>query len=123
MANPQVSLKTGKVSWVDPTSNKDGSPLAAGEVSGYQVGFRSVSAAGSAVGAYPILGAPVASTAVSEAITAVMSSLVIDTYATAVRTVSVQNGVTVNSDWSAEYVFDGVIPPVIPNPPSGVTVG
>ena len=116
MANPQVNLKTGKVAWTDPTLNTDNSPVTAGEITGYQVGFRSVTAAGSVVGTYPILGQPVASTAVSEAISAVMTNLTVDTYAASVRAVTASG----NSAWGTEFVFDGVLP--LPLYPTGISV-
>ncbi len=65
MSNPQVNLLAGKVSWTDPTTNTDGTPLSQNEITGYQVGLRSTTVSGSAAGTYPILGAPVASGAVS----------------------------------------------------------
>ncbi len=43
-----------KLTWVDPTTNVDGTPLAAGEITGYLLGLRDVNANGSVAGIYPI---------------------------------------------------------------------
>lgn len=118
MALPQVNLNTGKISWVDPTTNADGSAFSAGEVTGYLIGIRSLTQAGSAVGTYPIQVTVPGASAVSEALSAVTPMLKPDDYAVAAQTVSATNG---NSVWSAEFQFTGVVP--APNPPISLSVG
>jgi len=112
MALPQVSLTAGKVSWTPPTTNDDGSPLTAGEVTGYIVGLRSLTAAGSAAGTYPIQSAPTSATAVSEALSAITANLKPDDYAVSAQTQSTLGP----SLWSTEFQFTGVLPK--PNPPT-----
>lgn len=114
--NPTVSLATGKVSWVAPTANSDGSPLTTGEVTGYIVGLRSTTASGSVAGTYPIQSPPTAATAVTEALSAITANLKADSYAVAVQTQSA-NG---PSPWSAEVLFTGALP--VPNSPGDVSV-
>ncbi len=111
-----VSLATGKVTWTLPTTNTDGSPITAGEVTGFIVGLRSTTATGSAAGTYPIQSPPTASDAVTEALSAITANLKSDSYAVAVQTQSVDGP----SDWSAEVLFTGVLPK--PNPPGTIAV-
>lgn len=114
--NPSVSLATGKVNWQPPTANTDGSPITPEEVTGYIVGLRSTTAAGSAAGTYPIQSRPTAATAVTEALSAITANLKSDSYAVAVQTQSA-NG---PSAWSAEVLFMGALP--VPMPPGNVSV-
>jgi hypothetical protein len=116
MSLPQVSLTTGKVSWIPPIANADNSPLTPGEITGYIVGLRSTTAAGSAAGTYPIHSPLTAPDAVTEAIGAITASLQPDTYAVAVQTQS-KNGPSV---WSVELLFTGTLP--VPAAPTGVQV-
>lgn len=111
-----VSLATGKVTWTLPTANTDGSPLTPGEVTGFIVGLRSVNAAGSVAGTYPIQSPPTAADAVTDALSAIAGNLKSDDYAVAVQTQSVDGP----SAWSAEVLFTGVLP--VPNPPADVAV-
>ena len=117
MSLPKVNLNTGKITWTDPTQNSDGSAITAGEVTGYLIGVRSLTAAGSAVGTYPIQVSVTGASAVSEALSAITPMLKPDDYAVAGQTVSPSNG---NSPWSAEFQFTGVLAP--PNPPTAVSV-
>lgn len=117
MSLPQVNLNTGHVTWTDPTQNTDGSALTTGEVTGYRLGLRSLTAAGSAVGTYPITVVATGATAASEQLSAITPMLKPDQYAVAGQTMSTTNG---DSAWSAEFEFEGVLP--APNPPSAVTV-
>lgn len=117
MSLPQVNLNTGKITWTDPTQNSDGSAITAGEVTGYLIGVRSLTATGSVVGTYPIKVTVAGATAVSEALSAITPMLKPDDYAVAGQTVSATNG---NSPWSAEFQFTGVLP--APNPPQAISV-
>jgi len=107
-----------QVTWTDPTTNVDGSAIAAGEVTGYTVGVRDTSAAGSAAGVYPYsVGAP--ATAVSELLSALTPVLPTGKpLAIAVKA----NTSGPSSAWSAEADFTLVAPPPVPNAPSGLTV-
>lgn len=109
MSNPT------QFTWTDPTTNTDGSTIVAGEVTGYTIGVRSTTAAGSAAGTYPALTTIANPTATTEALSALSSVLKPDTYAAAIRS----DG-PVNSAWSAEATFT-IVPPV-PNPPSSFSV-
>ena len=102
MTNPS------KFTWADPTANTDGSPIASGEITGYQVGVRS---SGGAAGTYPTLVSAAATDS-----SAVVPALAAGSYAAAVQTLSASNG---NSAWSGEVTFSIV---ASPNPPSGFTV-
>lgn len=105
MSNPS------KFSWQLPISNADGSPLVAGEISGFTIGIRSTTAAGSVPGTYPALTSIADPTATSEAISALSTVLKPDSYAAAIRS----DG-SVDSAWSAEATFTIEVP--VPNPPS-----
>lgn len=110
MANP-----TG-FTWVDPTLDTDGNPLAPGEVTGYSIGIRSTTAAGSVAGTYA-LTVPISSpTAVSEAFTQLGTVLAPGAYAAAIKTVG-----PVNSAYGPETTWTMAQP--TPLPPSGFKVG
>lgn len=98
--------------WADPTTNVDGTPISAGEITGYTVGVRSESAAGSVAGTYPITGSVTDPTATSELFTHLNTMLKPDTYAAAIRA----DGPVV-SPWSAEITF--TVAPEQPSAPSG----
>lgn len=102
-------------SWTDPTTNVDGMPLTAGEVTGYTVGVRSTTAAGSVAGTYPITGSVAGAASTGETIAALSALLKPDTYAAAVRA----DG-PVPSAWSTEATF--TLAPPQPNPPSNFVV-
>lgn len=115
MTIPTINPATAKFSWVDALANTDGSALQAGEITGYVIGVRSASAAGSVVGTYPANSAPVPATATSDAFTALNLTLKPDTYFAAVRSLG-----PVNSDWSSETEFTIAQP--VPAPPTGFSV-
>lgn len=105
--------------WVDSTTNTDGSAITQGEITGYTIGIRSLSAVGSAAGTYPVL-VPVSSpTATIETLAQVVATLgkplTPDNYAAAIRSVG-----PVSSDWTPEQNF--TIDPPKPNPPSVFSV-
>lgn len=112
---PTINPATAKFTWTDPTTNADGSPLQAGEITGYDVGIRSVNAAGSAAGAYPIVTNVPDPAATSEAVAAIGTVLKPDTYAAAIRSAG-----PVPSDWTPEVQF--VIAQPVPSSPTGFTV-
>jgi len=108
-----------QVTWNDPTANVDGSPIAAGEITGYTIGVRDTSAAGSAAGTYPYTaGAP--ATAVSELLSALTPVLPTGKpLAVAVKADTAAG----SSAWSAETTFTLAPPaPPVPDAPSGLTV-
>ncbi len=102
--------------WTDPTTNTDGTPIAAGEITGYTVGVRSTSATGSVAGTYPIMGSVTDPTATSELFTQLNTMLKPDTYAAAIRT----DG-PVPSAWLPTEVTFTIVAPQ-PNPPSTFAV-
>ena len=101
--------------WVDPTTNVDGTPIAAGEVTGYTIGIRSTTATGSVAGTYPIMAQVSGATATNELLTALGTVLKPDTYAAAIQTAG-----PVPSAFTAEVTF--TIAPAQPSPPTGFTV-
>jgi len=100
--------------WVDPTTNTDGSALTAGEVTGYTIGVRDTTAAGSAAGTYPMLTPITDAAATSEALSALTTLLVPGSYAAAIRVAG-----PVPSAWSVETTF--AITPPTPNAPTAFT--
>ncbi len=100
------------MSWVDPTANTDGSPLAAGEITGYTLGLRIIKAPGSVAGVYPITAFAPAG-AISAPLS-VFGPLKAGDYAAAARATGPNN-----SAWSAEALFS--IAPV-PDAPTGFTI-
>jgi hypothetical protein len=114
-----------KFTWVDPTANKDGSPVTDGEISGYEVGVRDTTATGSATGVYPF-GAKAPSTATTELISLLTPSLpkgVLLAAAVRANTPNVDaNGNPINSDWSTEATFQLAVPPPVPLPPTSFGV-
>lgn len=113
---PTINPTTANFSWTDPTTNTDGSPLQAGEITGYNVGIRSATAAGSQAGTYPITAQVQGATAAKEAVAAIGTVLKPDTYAAAI-----QSAGPVNSAWSSEIQFTIAQP--VPNSPSDFAVG
>jgi hypothetical protein len=109
-----MTMNPTTFTWVDPTTNTDGSPLAAGEITGYTIGVRSSTAAGSVAGTYPAMTVIASATAVSEAVSALSTVLVPGAYAAAIRS----NG-PVNSAWSTETAFT-ILPPT-PSAPTAFT--
>lgn len=99
---------TKTVSWTIPTTNVDGTPIAAGEITGYTIGIRPASGT---AGTYPVTQA-VPNAAATTA--AVSLSLPSGNYF-----VSVQADGPQDSAWSTETAF--TLAP-IPNPPTGVVV-
>lgn len=108
---PKVSLTTGKVTWTD------GAAVPGADVTGFIVGLRSLTVAGSAAGTYPIQSPPVAASVTSDALSAVTASLKADDYGIAIQAQSV-NG---PSPWSGEFQFTGELP--VPNEPTNVSAG
>jgi|SRR5882672_6418265 len=101
------------ISWTEPTLNVDGSPLAAGEVTGYNIGIRPVTGV---AGTYPINVPVVGETAVSEAVDAITPHLAPGSYMVAVQTVG-----PVNSAFTSELPLVVALPQ--PQPPGSFTIG
>jgi hypothetical protein len=117
-----------KLSWVDPTLNTDGTPIAGtvGEViTGYVVGIRPASGV---AGTYPILMPAVGPTAISELFSALPTVLApagtasVNGYYTAVKTTSTFNGVETDSAWSVEVGFSVMIVAKVPTAPTSFTL-
>lgn len=119
MTTPVVDPNTGKVSWTDPTTNTDGSPVASGELTGFTVGIRDTTAAGSAAGTYPFsASAPASATTELVSLLSPLLPKGVDLVA-AVKAVAG----TTESDWSPESVaFQLPVPAPVPNPPTQVSV-
>ena len=101
--------------WTVPTTNVDGTPIAAGEVIGYAVGLRDVSA--STPGVYSRQVSVLNPTATS---VAVPTDLADGTYAAAVLAIG-----TPNSAYSPEITFSyaqPVVVPPVPNAPTNLAV-
>lgn len=116
MTLPVVSITTGRITWTDPPLNTDGSAVSAGEITGFNVGFRAVNAAGSTPGQYPITAGE-APSSTSAPLSGVQGLIPGTEYAAAVQAATA-NGV---SAWSTpEFLFITAMP--IPNPPTAVSV-
>jgi hypothetical protein len=115
-----VTVKDPTVSWTDPTLNTDGTPITAGELSGYLVGLRDVNAAGSAVGVYPKT-ATVAGASATSALLSVLGFLTSmvsgHTYGIAAES---EVGGAAAGPWSTELLFQ-YVPPVVPSVPEAPT--
>lgn len=98
-----MTVKT--FTWTDPLTNTDGSPIAAGEISGYEIGIGTSS--GQYTTLYQVTGA--AATSFSTDVKTPGS------YFTAVRAIG-----PADSAWSAETTFSIAQP--VPNPPTNFTV-
>lgn len=107
MTTPTINPATAKASWSDPTTNTDGTPITAGEITGYQLG------AGLSTGSYTILTSVTGPSATTVAISAITPMLAANTYFAAVRAVTA----TGNSGWSNEFEFT-IAPPIPSNPTS-----
>lgn len=101
MANPT------KFSWADPAVNTDGSPIQAGEITGYQIGIRP--STGTA-GTYPTIVAVSGASSTS----APVPTLASGSYEAAIQTVGPND-----SAWSAEMAFTIT---ATPEPPSGFSI-
>lgn len=115
MTIPTINASTAKFSWVDPTTNVDGSAIATGEISGYNVGIRSATATGSIAGTYTVIAPVSGAAAANEAVSAIGTVLKPDTYAAAVQTIG-----PTNSAWSSEIEFTIAQP--VPSAPTGFAV-
>lgn len=104
-----------KFSWVPNTVNTDGTPITAGEITGYAIGIRSATAVGSVVGVYPAVSSPTGPNAVSDAFSALNLVLKPDTYFAAVQSVG-----PLASPWSAEVEF--IVAAPTPSAPTNFTV-
>lgn len=111
MSNPTTAT------WSDPTTNTDGSPIAAGEITGYSLGIRvgTLTPPTGTPGVYTV-NVPVAgAAAATELLSAISPILVPNNYVAAIEAVG-----PVDSAYSAEYAF--VIAPPTPNAPPNFAV-
>jgi hypothetical protein len=113
-ANPVVLVYGAPItfSWTDPSLNVDLSPITPGEVTGYTVGIRNTTTAGSAAGTYPVTVAAPGAADVSALASGAAAALVPGVYAMAIQT----NG-PINSAWSVELFFEVPTAPVVPETP------
>lgn len=114
-----------KATWVDPTTNTDGSPIAPGEITSYTLGVRDTTAAGSAAGTYPFsVSAP--PNATSEPLDIIKPALPKGVLlAAAVRTDTAgldAAGKPISSVWTPEVTFTLPAPAPVPNQPTGFSV-
>ncbi len=108
MSNPT------KFTWTDPTTNVDGSAIAAGEITSYTIGVRNTTATGSVAGTYTItVTAP--PTVTSDLLSAITPALPAGSYAAAIQA----NTASTSSPWSTEATFTIA---EVPNPPTGFGV-
>lgn len=130
MSDPKiVDPVEGELSWIDPTTNEDGSPVTPGEITGYEVGVRDTSAAGSAAGTYPYgATAPETAEATTKELISALNPLLPKgkPLVFAVRAVTGAKDASNNqikSDWSVESeAFALPVPPPVPTPPTNPTV-
>lgn len=103
--------------WTDPTTNKDGTPITAGEITGYNIGIRigSLNPAVGTPGAYTI-NVPIAgATAASELLSAISPILAPNNYVAAIEAIG-----PIDSAFSPEVAFTVVAP--TPNAPTNLAV-
>lgn len=110
MTNPSEFL------WTEPTQNVDGTPIAAGEITGYNIGIRLTTASGSVAGSYPTVVSVPGPTTQAELFAMVVPTMMPGIYAAAIQTVG-----PVDSAYSSEITF--TIAPPQPLPPTGFKVG
>lgn len=114
-----------KFNWIDPTTNTDGSPVTAGEISSYEIGVRDTTAAGSTPGIYPF-GAKAPPDVTTEPFSLLKVALptgVLLAGAIRANTPNLDgNNNPINSAWSPEVTFTLTPPPPVPNPPTGFEV-
>lgn len=112
MTNPTIA------SWTDPTTNVDGSPIAAGEITGYTVGVRDTTATGSVAGTYPF-SATAPATSTTE-----LLSLLTPALPTGVLLAGAVQASTAGpaSAWSNEAQFTLSAPVPVPSPPTSFDV-
>lgn len=103
-----------KFTWVAPTTNTDGSPIVAGEITGYNLVLRNADA--SSPGVYTISVPITDPAATEEPLAAIRSLLVVGNYAAAIQTVG-----PVASGFTGEVTF--TVDALQPNAPSSFTVG
>lgn len=122
----QVTVQSSEAltfSWTDPTTNTDGSAVAAGEITAYTIGIRQVAdakgnpVAGSVAGTYPTTISAPGAAAVSALGSSLAQALPAGTYAAAIQA----NG-PVNSAFSNEVQFAIVPPPPTPSAPTNFLV-
>jgi hypothetical protein len=105
--------------WTPPTTNTDGSPVTAGELTGYTIGIRSGALGDAGVGTYalsvPVAGGTTTKETLDAAYAAGLALLAVGTYVAAVRAESTAGP----SGWSNEVDFTIALSP--PNPPTGFT--
>jgi len=108
MANPT------KASWTDPSTNTDGSAIASGEITGYQIGVRLTTGT---AGTYAYTASAPA-TATSELLSLLTPVLPTGVQLVgAVMALSTTNG---NSAWSTESAAFTMLAP--PSPPTGFQI-
>lgn len=113
-----IAVNPVSFSWTDPTTNVDGSPIVAGEITGYQIGIRPASGA---VGTYPVQLPSANVAAVTENLNALTPTLAnAGSSTTAGYFASIQTLGPVDSPWSAEVGFS-LVPPT-PSAPSNFSV-
>jgi len=106
MANPV------KFTWAAPTANADGTPIAAGEITGYQIGIRKSTdpVPAQAGGVYPTLMPAEPSSVFSEALALLTPPLASGSYFAAIQATTA-NGPSL---WSTEISFSWVSLPLPP---------
>lgn len=109
MTNPTT------ISWTDPTTNTDGSPIVAGEITGYNLGIRVGTLTDGHAGAYTINVPVPGAAAASELLSAISPILAPNSYVIAIESVG-----PVSSAFSPEVAF--VIAPPTPSAPTKLTV-
>lgn len=116
MTIPTLNPNTAAWTWVDATTNTDGSPLTAGEVTGYNIGVgpASIPAGGIYPINIPVDGPTATQEAFSAAVATAATMLKPGTYFSAVQSVG-----PVNSAFSNEFEFQ--ISQPVPAAPTGFT--
>jgi hypothetical protein len=108
-----------KFGWALPTTNTDGTSLAPGEITGFQVGIRHATdakPAGNPTDVYPIMMPVDPVTATTDPLSESPTPLLPGAYFFSVQSLSVTNG---SGPWAPETAFTLVAPP---SPPSNLSI-
>jgi len=117
MSSTVFTPLTTALSWVDATTNVDGSAIQPGEITGYSIGVRGDGTG--APGTYALTVTVTGATATSDTAADIINTLKLTpgNYWGSVQSVG-----PTNSAWATEVPFAVPAPLPVPNPPTGLSV-
>jgi|HubBroStandDraft_1064217.scaffolds.fasta_scaffold76614_3 hypothetical protein len=121
-ALPIITDPTPSADWTPPTTDINGDPIPAGEITGYEIGIRDLAVTGSVAGTYPATVQATGATAITEALTSfIASKAMVPGHSYAIAAMTLANTPPGNSQWGVEYQFTWQ-PLAAPMPPTALTV-